>query len=138
MANKLTMGHINFEQQKMKVKLAAQALSGSDATAIEYCNVVLKLPQFKGSEGTVKFLQTIDKLFDRLNSRNPCAIGSKAALRIDNMNTWEPFFDEAFKYLQNLKDPAGISMHKTERKTGFVGFMVAIKCKRTFQGSGFG
>ena len=117
MANKLTMGHINFEQQKMKVKLAAQALSSSVATAIEYCGEVLKMPQFEGSGGTVKFLRTIDKLFDILNSRNPFAKGSKAALRQDNQDTWEPFFVEAFEYLQNLKDPAGKFMHKTERKT---------------------
>ena len=30
------------------------------------------------------------------------------------------------EYIQNLKDPAGKFMHITERKTGFVGMMVAI------------
>ena len=121
------MGHIEFEQQKMKVKLAAQALSSSVATAIEYCDQVLKLPKFKGSEGTVKFIRTVDRLFDLLNSRNPCARGTKAPLRPDNQGDWEQFLDEAFVYLQKLKDPAGKFMHLTERKTGFVGFMVAIK-----------
>ena len=126
MANKLTLGHVNFEQQKMKVKLAAQALSGSVATAIQYCDKVLKLPQFKGSEGTVKFIQMIDTLFDVLNSRNPCAKGTKSALRLDNRETWEPFLEEAYEYIKNLKDPAGIYMHTTQRKTGFIGFMAAI------------
>ena len=85
----MKMGHIEFEQQKMKVKLAAQALSSSVATAIEYCDQVLKLPKFKGSEGTVKFIRTVDRLFDLLNSRNPCARGTKAPLRPDNQGDWE-------------------------------------------------
>ena len=71
--NKLKMAHIKWKQQKMKVNLAAQAFSSSVADAIEYCANELKLPQFQGSEATVKFLRTFDRLFDILNSRNPLA-----------------------------------------------------------------
>ena len=78
------MAHVNFEQQKMKVKLAAQALSNGVATAIEHCEKDLKMVEFEGSMGTVRFIKTIDKLFDILNSRNPCAKGTKAALRSYN------------------------------------------------------
>jgi len=59
----------------MKVNLAAQTFSASVADALEYCNVVLNLPDFKGCEATVKFIRTIDHLFDMLNSRNPFAKG---------------------------------------------------------------
>ena len=55
----------------VKVNLAAQSLSSSVADAIEYCATILKLPQFQGSEATVKFLRMFDHLFDVLNSRNP-------------------------------------------------------------------
>ena len=37
LGNKLKLAHIKLEQQKMKVDLAAQALSASVADAIEYC-----------------------------------------------------------------------------------------------------
>ena len=38
-----------------------------------------------------------------------------------------PFLDEAFKYIFALKNPANVPMHTTQRKTGFVGFLLAIK-----------
>ena len=48
LGNKLKLAHIQWRQQKMKVNLAAQALSASLADAIEYCTEVLKLEQFQG------------------------------------------------------------------------------------------
>ena len=118
------MAHVNFEQSKMNVKLAAQALSNSVGTAIEHCEVGLRMPEFEGSKGTVKFIKTIDHLFDILNSRNPCA---KATLRLDNQESWAPFLEEAYDYIRHLKNPAGKFMFKTQAKTGFIGFMVAIR-----------
>ena len=73
LGNKLKLAHIQWQQQKMKVDLAAKSLSSSVADAFEYCTNTLKLPQFKGSEATVTFIRIIDHLFDILNSRNPCA-----------------------------------------------------------------
>ena len=127
LGNKLKLAHIKWEQQKMKVDLAAQALSASVTDAIEYCTNVLKLPQFQGSKATVKFIRHIDHLFDILNTRNPCAKGYKAALRINNKGLWLPFLDEASNYIKGLKNVTGVPMHKTKRKTGFVGFLVAIE-----------
>ena len=37
LGNKLKLAHIQWQQQKMKVNLAAQSLSSSVADAIEYC-----------------------------------------------------------------------------------------------------
>ena len=64
-----------FQKHKMNVKLAAQTLSSSVADAIEFLDSSMKLDQFQGSTGTVKFIRTIDRLFDMLNSRNPMAKG---------------------------------------------------------------
>ena len=89
------MAHINFEQQKMKVSLAVQALSSSVATAIEYCWNELQLPEFKGCEATVAFIRMIDSLFDILNSKNPFAKGYKCALKTDNDNVWQPFLERS-------------------------------------------
>ena len=111
----------------MKVNLAAQALSSSVADAIEFCTNNLKLKQFEGSEATVKFIRTIDHLFDILNSRNPCAKGFKAPLKLSNQHLWKPFLTSSFDYLKNLKNLEGKHMHLSRRKTGFIGFMVGIK-----------
>lgn len=34
---------------------------------------------------------------------------------------------EAFEYILRLKNPSGETMHTSRRKTGFIGFLVAIK-----------
>ena len=57
LGNKLTSAHIQFWQQKMKVKLAAQALSGRVASAIDFLNKKLQRKEFQGSEATVKFIR---------------------------------------------------------------------------------
>ena len=60
LANKLKKTHINWKQQKMKVSLAAQALSSSVENAIKYCANELKLPKFQGCEATVEFIRMFD------------------------------------------------------------------------------
>jgi hypothetical protein len=78
LANKLRSAHIKWKPQKMKVNLAAQALSSSVADALEYCEGKLKLPQFQGCGPTVQCICVFDHLFDVLNSRNPLARNFKA------------------------------------------------------------
>ena len=111
----------------MKVNLAAQALSSSVADAIECCANTLKLKEFQGSEATVKFIGLFIHLFDILNSRNPCVKGYKSALRVQNQNIWMRFLDSAYHYISSLQDTDGKLMFTTHRKTGFVGFLVAIE-----------
>lgn len=111
----------------MKVNLAAQAVSSSVAIAIEYCSGVLKLKQFRGSAATVKSICVFDRLFDIFNSRNPCARGFKSALRVSSKEAWGSFLSDAFEYILHLKDSNGQPMYTTRRKTGFVGFLVAIE-----------
>ena len=66
-ANKLSNRHIDFHRQKMKVNLAAQTISSSVADAIDFFRESGH-QDFQNSEGTVKFIRTIDRLFDLLNS----------------------------------------------------------------------
>ncbi len=127
LGNKLKMAHIKWKHQKMKVNLAAQAFSSSVADAIDYCREVLNIPQFQGSEATLKFLRIFDHLFDILNSRNPLAKGYKSPLRVSNKSYWDPFLDEAYQYILGLKNPDGQPMHTTRQKTGFLGFLVGIQ-----------
>ena len=88
LANKISDKHINFSDVKMKVRIVAQTLSSSVATAIDHLRDDLKLPQFQGSEETCHFIRQVDKLFDMLNSKNPFAKGFKVALSDRNKATW--------------------------------------------------
>lgn len=123
--NKLTDRHIQWMRQKMKVKLAAQTLSSSVATAMLFCLNELKLPQFNGCEATAKFIFTVDRLFDLLNSRNPMAHGYKAPMMLKNETFWRPFVVDAQHYLYGLRlldlQPVRLSL----RKTTIVGFILS-------------
>ena len=110
----------------MKVNLAAQTLSSSVADSLMFCLSELKLPQFTGCEAAVKFIKTVDRLFDILNSRNPFGKGSKSPLRRSNEDMWLPFLAEAKAYILGLTDNTGKPMYSTKRKTAFVGLLCDI------------
>jgi hypothetical protein len=67
--NKLTAAHIQFQQQKMKVRLAAQTLSTSVAKALEYLQAN-KFAGFTDTTGTQTFIYFVDRMFDIFNSRS--------------------------------------------------------------------
>ena len=92
MANMLTTNHLKFEKHEMNIRLAAQTLSSSVANAIEFLDKSIKLRNFSGSNGTVLFIRTIDRLFDLLNSRNPWPKGFKAPLRLSSKDTWQEIY----------------------------------------------
>lgn len=91
---------------KIKVALAAQTLivSSSVADAIEFCARDLKLPQFQGSDATVRFIRCIDRLFDFLNSRNPFGKDYKAPLRPINEFIWWSQILAELEYLKEIKN----------------------------------
>lgn len=67
-ANKLTKQHVQFEKNKMKVKLAVQVLSQSVANGLLTMSD-LKIPSFENVGPTVKYLQILDTLYDIMNSK---------------------------------------------------------------------
>jgi len=79
----------------------------------------------KGKE-TKKFIQTIDRLFDFFNSRNPFNKGFKKPLYkedIDNMKkTILPLVD----YLLNITDVKRILISHTPRKTFVIGKLLYL------------
>lgn len=135
LANKIKKITYSLAETKNKVNLAAQVISSSVADAIEFCNQELHLPEFKNSEGTVKFLRVFDKLFDVLNSRNPFGSGLKAPMRLTNRERWMSVLSEAEEYILGLKDDQGQQMYQHKRKkTGFLGFLLNINSvKEIFQ-----
>jgi hypothetical protein len=68
-ANKLTQKHINFTDNRMNVKLAAQTLSESVTKSLSFVKNI-GLPQFEACTATAKFYQNVNDAFDILNSRN--------------------------------------------------------------------
>ncbi|KAL3189847.1 hypothetical protein MRX96_020867 [Rhipicephalus microplus] len=126
LGNKLTKVHVQWEKQKMKVRYAAQALSSSVADALDFCENVLKLPQYRGASATSKFVRVFDHLFDLFNSRNPFARSYKAPLRKQNEACWKPFFAYTQAYIKGLRDPAGRPVLEGLKKTGFVGFLICM------------
>ena len=110
----------------MKVSLAAQTLSASVASAIDFLRDEEKIPEFEGSEATTKFIRIIDKAFDMLNSRHPLAKGFKAPVRLSNLHMWLQQCEEIVQYLLSLRDKDGILIHNNRRKTCIWGFVCSI------------
>ena len=86
----------------MNVRLAAQTLSSSVADAIEFLDMSMKMSEFQGSQSTVTFIRTLDKLFDMLNSRSPIGKGYKQPLRPNSKDIWENSLKAAAEYLLSL------------------------------------
>jgi len=84
------------------------------------------LDGFENCEATIDFLRKIDHLFDILNSRNPIAKNYKAPMRPTNRHLWEPFLNEMRHYIVSMKNASGTPMTMTNRKTQFLGFIMAI------------
>ena len=67
-ANKLNSDHLNWQRQKMKVKLAVQTFSSSTAAALQFLQQKIKHEKFLNCTDTIVFVRNIDQLFDFLNS----------------------------------------------------------------------
>ncbi|KYN26640.1 THAP domain-containing protein 9 [Trachymyrmex cornetzi] len=117
--NKLSSHCINWYQNKMKVKYAAQTLSSSVANAIEF----LKnkgLEEFKDSSATIQFIRKIDRIFDFLNSRNPFGKGFKKPIFKQDIEHLKYMVDEIIQYLFSLKTIDGQPLHSPTLKRVFI------------------
>ena len=125
-ANKLKKKHVDWTKHKMKVNLAAQTLSSSVTTAIDFLRDEMSLPQFQGSEATTTFIRTIDDAFDALNSWNPHAKGSKAPV---TATTLADFITrkKLQHYIFNLHDEKGRYLCNTRRKMAVWGFSFTLE-----------
>lgn len=124
--NRLRKAHVEWDKQKMKVRLAAQTLSASVADSLEFCMTDMKLPDFVNCTATIKYIRTFDRLFDIFNSRNRLAKYSKSPLRLNNEHLWRPFLLETRLYLGTLRNTKKQLLTSSNRKTAFLGFMLDI------------
>lgn len=123
--NKLSTTHVDYQNKKMNVKLAAQVLSSSVADSIDFLRQSGNL-LFLGSEPTVEFIKMMDRLFDLMNSKSPFGHGFKSPLSEKNKAFWEPILKESKNYLLSLTiDGKNILSHG--RKTFALGFLMGIE-----------
>lgn len=119
--NKLKRRHLEWKQSPMKVNIAAQTLSSSVADAIDFCRH-LNIKGFEDSEATTQFIQTVDKWFDILNSRNPHGCDYKSPLRSTNVDQRTKELDIITNYILKITWGSGKGlMVEHPKKTGFIG-----------------
>ena len=77
----------------------------------------------------MKFIRTIDQLFDMFNSRNPLAKGYKSPLRLSSKDTWQDILLSSAQYLLSLKTttPTPQLLSTSQRRTFIIGFVTCIK-----------
>ena len=127
LGNKLRASHIEWFKKKMNVKVAAQTLSDSVATSLEFC-AKENFSEFKGCEETITFIRMFDKLFDILNSRNLKSFGFKAPLQLDNYINIFNYLSTAQSYILTLQESKSRALIiNSNRKTGFLGFLLCIQ-----------
>ena len=106
--------------------LLLKCLSDSVAGELEFCQKE-NIPGFEDTLPTVKFLKTFNRLFDIFNSKNLFAPSFKASLTLNNINSSLEQLKVDFQYIHHLRCPSsGNLMISTNRKTGFLGFLIAI------------
>ncbi|CAG4948590.1 unnamed protein product [Colias eurytheme] len=130
LGNKLRAAHINYKKQIMKVKLAAQTFSKSDAEALIFCKGYLAIEDFVHSGATIEFITNFNDLFDILNSRSLYSYGFKKPISEENFDMMNVKLEELETYLKTLRFIEGDLVINSGRKTGFLGFLISIKALR--------
>jgi hypothetical protein len=96
--------HIFWENEKMRVNIAAQTFSTSDSGAFIYLKEDLRLPEFKNARPTANFAKLINNLFNIFNSKSKYAKYSyKCALTLNNYQQIFSYLDECKTYIMGLK-----------------------------------
>ena len=127
LGNRLTLAHLNWQDQKMKTCLAIQTISHRNAAAIDFARDVLKLPEFQGSGPTTEFMRMIDSAFDVMNSRSKVSHHNKKPMSPENEEKWRSVFLNSTQYICTLTDMQGRPLIRTAKKTGSLGFIVSMQ-----------
>lgn len=127
LANKLKSTHIAFKKKIMNVRLATQVLSESVSDALKICDEKLKLKEFENSSATSEFLLIFNNIFDIFNTRTVRGVGFKKALCLKNKEEIYKYLLYAETYIKNLEILNEGSVLKSNRKTGFLGFLICIQ-----------
>lgn len=123
-ANKLSSSHINYNNKKMKVSLAAQTISSGVADAIDYLRLSGH-PLFQGSEATCKFIRIFDMLFDMFNIRNVYGKGFRSPISSKNIEYWVKNAENSINYILTLT-LNNKPVIQSNRKVFAVGFLIDV------------
>lgn len=128
MANKFTQRHLQFQKNIMNVRLAAQTFSSSIATALQYREEERKLEEFSGARPTAEFCTYINNIFDILNCRNRFSQAQyNKPLSSNNIEDMRKYAQECEVYLAHIQDAEGHIIQQSNRKTGFLGFIICLQ-----------
>jgi hypothetical protein len=126
-ATKLRKRHLQWAREKMKVKIAAQTFSNSVADAFLFLCLDLQHEDFLGATGTATFCKIFNNLFDILNSRNWASKTKyRKPLSMSNHTEIIDYLKYCKNYILGLK-LNGVPVVQTNRRTGFLGFLVDIE-----------
>lgn len=125
--NKLTRNHAEYHNNKMNVRTAAQTVSNSTGTALEFLDKILKIPEFANSEATARFLRTFNNLFDILNAKLKHTDHKyKRPQSKDTFNEFSEYFKATSDYIRGLKmveNKGFVPLLKTKSFVPFLGFL---------------
>jgi len=92
-----------------------------------FCKEHLQLKSFADCEATVKFTLMINNIFDILNSRSVDAPKYKKAMCNENITEIKTFYNNFVDFVKGLKLSDGTPILQSQRKTGFLGLVIALK-----------
>lgn len=124
---KLRKKHINYNDNRMNVKLATQTLSESVSNALKFVNQ-LHINNFENCLPTAHFALIFNNIFDLLNCRNKFAKRNRFNIPISDQsyNFLKDSADTFIHYITKLNDYNGTPLLRSNRKTGFLGFIICL------------
>jgi len=124
---KIRKRHLNWAQEKIKVKLTTQLFNASTAHALHFLRCDIKDSQFIGSEATEKFCLFMNNCFDLLNSRQKVAkVPSKQCINGNNIIEIRSKIKLYKTYISTLRD-GDKPIFESKRKMSFFGLMSALE-----------
>lgn len=127
LGNKLRSAHLNFKKKIMNVRLAVQLFSQSVAYALKICCDEIQLPQFQQAKATWEFIEMFNNIFDIFNTKNSSGFDFKRAICQRNCREIFEFLEIAEEYIKNLKFENDGLVIKSQRKCGFMGFIICFR-----------
>jgi DNA transposase THAP9 len=126
LGNKLSIKHIEYQSNVMNVRIAAETLSESVATCLDYVREALHLDDFAESGPTADFCRTINRIFDIFNSYSTVKGFYKSPLSQANKDVFFRAMDQTAAYIEKLKTTEGQLLTASKAKTGFLGIVFNI------------
>lgn len=119
--HKLNKRHIQWERNKMNVKIAVQTFSRKVADSMEVL-MKQKHPKFKNAGPTIRFIRKINDVFDTLNSMDSRKTDIfKRPLNPENEDVVFDLYKECTKYFKSMK------INEENATTGIVKKKLIIK-----------